>query len=229
MNDIIYIAITLAIIFIATLSIYVLWIRPHAMSKRLVLHAVLREFRVIYYSLFIWFKPPNVDTERDFTYHKDSQIKTIIILCLILITVEGTLFHFLLHQWSSIAAWIFTILHIYGLLYMIGFYNSVRYLPHKLEQDALLIRLGYQSSITVAVDNIESIKHAKAGDLFEKEVKHTYDSLLKIDSPQYEIFLKQPVQVKGFFGKQRLVNSVVFRADQPEKLLESIRERQTDG
>ncbi|MDX8047282.1 hypothetical protein SH601_15030 [Gracilibacillus sp. S3-1-1] len=196
------------------------------LGEGFMLHAVLTELRVIYYSLFVWFKRPQLNSGRGFSYHKDSQIKTIVILFSVLIIVEGILLHFLLDMWSSVAAWIFTILNIYALLYMVGLYNSVRFLPHVIERDSLTIRLGYQSSIQVDIDNVESIITAKQNDLFEKTTKNTYYSLLKIDSPQYEIVLKEPVHTKGSYGKTSLIHSVVFRADQPQEFLEEIKRRQ---
>src|SRR5699024_8844952 len=46
-----------------------------------------------------------------------------------------------------------TILNIYALMYMIGLYNSVKFLPHYFKGDKLIIRLGFQSSVEIDVDN----------------------------------------------------------------------------
>ena len=106
-------------------------------------------------------KPTVIKNEKVYAYHKTSQIKTIVIVFSILITLEGILFHFLIQSWSDVAAWIFAILNIYALLYMIGLYNSVRFLPHIIYFYKLIIRLGYQISIELDIRNIESIKTAK--------------------------------------------------------------------
>lgn len=193
------------------------------LGRGFVLHAVLTELSVIYYSIFIWFKKPSINSNGIFTYHKNSQIKSIVILCSILIFVEGVLFHFLLQMWSEIIAWIFTVLNVYGLLYIIGLYNSVKFLPHVIGENYLIIRLGYQSGIKVEINNIESIQTAKASSITDKVSKDTYYSLLKIDSPQYEIILKEPALMKSSYGKTTYVNSVVFRADNPKELMESIK------
>ncbi|WP_335872651.1 hypothetical protein [Bacillus sp. 2205SS5-2] len=196
------------------------------LGKGFILNAVLTELSVIYYSTFIWFKKPKNIPYGSFTYHKESQIKTVVMLFLILIIVESVFFHFLFQMWSVVAAWIVTILNIYALLYIIGLYNSVKFLPHLIKQDSLIIRLGFQSSIVVDLADIESIKPSKEYDIFEKTTEKTYYSLLKIDSPQYEIALKEPVVMKGSYGKKTLVNSVVFRADHPKDLLDSIEDAQ---
>lgn len=58
-----------------------------------------------------------------------------------------------------------------------------------------------------------------------KAPKDTYISLLKINTPQYELFLKESTPMKGSYGKRRYANSVVFRADEPNKLMEDIQSK----
>ncbi|MDQ0927719.1 hypothetical protein QFZ25_001779 [Bacillus atrophaeus] len=188
-----------------------------------VLHAVLTELSVFYYSIFVWFKKPSGKPNGSFTYHKDSQIKTFVILFSILIVLEGVLFHFVLQLWSEIAAWVFTVLNVYALFYMIGLYNSVKYLPHVIGKNTLIIRLGYQSGIKVDINNIEDIHTARKSGITDKISKDTYYSLLNIDSPQYEIILKEPTLMISSYGRKRYVNAVLFRADNPREFVESIK------
>jgi hypothetical protein len=189
-----------------------------------VLGAILTELSVFYYSIVVWFRKPTViENEKVYSYHKTSQIKTIVIVFLILITLEGILFHFLIQLWSDVAAWIFTILNIYALLYMIGLYNSVRFLPHIIYFDKLIIRLGYQSNIELDIRNIESIQTAKKqGGIGGKIPKETYYAMLNMDSPQYEIFLKEPALMKSSYGRKKYVKTVVFRTDEPIKMVDEI-------
>ena len=44
---------------------------------------------------------------------------------------------------------------------MLGLYNSVRFLPHMVYSDQLIIRFGYQSSVELDIRNIENIQIAK--------------------------------------------------------------------
>ncbi|MGE7184772.1 hypothetical protein ACQKKK_12465 [Peribacillus sp. NPDC006672] len=189
-----------------------------------VLGAVLTELSVFYYSIIGLFRKRTLnENKKIYSYHKTSQIKTIVILFSILITLEGILFHFLIQLWSDVAAWIFTVLNIYALLYMIGLYNSVRLLPHLIYFDKLIIRLGYQSSIELDIRNIESIQIAKKqGGIGEKIPKETYYAMLNMDSPQYEILLKEPAFMRSSYGRKKYVQTVVFRADEPIKMVEEI-------
>lgn len=191
-------------------------------GRTFLLEVVLTELTVFYYAIFVFFNKPNVNVGRTFTYHKSSQIKTFIIVFSILIIGEGLLFHYLFQRWSEVFAWIFTVLNVYGLLYLVGFYHSVKYLPHVMEQKTLLIRLGFQSSIKVDIDNIKYINKAKECGFDMKIPKDTYYSLLKIDSPQYELMLKKPIEMCGAYGRKRMVNTIVFRADEPNEFLEEL-------
>ncbi|MEK4081556.1 hypothetical protein [Solibacillus sp. FSL K6-1126] len=187
-----------------------------------VLEAVLTEIGVFYYGILVWFKKPYIKENEVFTYHKTSQIKTIVIVFSFLIAIESVLFHLLIQLWSDIAAWVFTVLNIYALFYMVGLYNSSRFLPHVINRDKLTIRLGYQSSIELDISNIESIKDAKQVGFGDKIPKETYYSLLNIDTPQYELFLKEPVLMKGSYGKRRYVKTVIFRSDEPNRIINRI-------
>jgi hypothetical protein len=188
-----------------------------------VLGAILTELSVFYYSIVGWLKPTVIENGKVYSYHKTSQIKTIVIVFSILIILEAILFHFLIQLWSEVAAWIFTIINIYALLYMIGLYNSVRFLPHNFYGHKLTIRFGYQSSIELDIRNIESIKTAREqGGIWENKSKETYYALLNMDTPQYEIFLKEPALMISSYGRKKYVKTIVFRTDEPQKMVEEI-------
>lgn len=192
------------------------------LGKGFILETVLTELSVFYYSILVWFKKPTIKMDETYSYHLTSQIKIIVIVFSSLILVEGVLFHFLIQLWNEIAAWVFTVLNMYAFLYMVGLYNSVKLLPHFIKQDMLIIRLGYQSRIELNINNIDQIKQAEQGGIGTKVPKDTYYSLLNIDTPQYELFLTDPVLMEGSYGRKKYVKTVVFRSDQPNDLITRI-------
>ncbi|WP_404430742.1 hypothetical protein [Sutcliffiella horikoshii] len=194
------------------------------LGKSFLIEFVITELNVFYYSLLVWFgKSRTADQNgKAFTYHRSSEMKTFIIVFTILIIGEGVLFHYLLQKWNEVIAWVFTILNVYGILYLVGFYNSAKYLPHLITQEKLIIRLGFQSSITLDIANIEQINRAKEIELGMKVPKDTYYSLLKLDTPHFEIILKEPVEMNGFYGIKEKVGKVVFRVDDRDAILEEI-------
>ncbi len=198
-------------------------------GKSFLLEFVITELQVFYYSLLVWFgKPRAVDQiEKAFTYHRTSEMKIFISVFAILIIGEGVLIHYLFQKWNEVIAWIFTIFNVYGVLYLVGFYNSAKHLPHIIREGKLTIRLGFQSSIEVELDNIKQIVPAKEIELGMKVPKKTYYVLLKLDTPHYEIILKEPVEMRGAYVIKNKVDKIVFRADEPQKMLEEINSTQS--
>ncbi|WP_010199665.1 hypothetical protein [Bacillus sp. m3-13] len=194
------------------------------LGKSFLVEFVITELNVFYYSLLVWIeKSRTVDHNgKAFTYHRTSEMKTFIIVFAILITGEGVLFHYLLQKWNEVIAWVFTILNVYGILYLVGFYNSTKHLPHMISGEKIIIRLGFQSSISLDIENIEQLNRAKEIELGMKIPKSTYYSLLKLDSPHFEIVLKEPVEMRGSYGMKKMVDKVVFRADDQDAILEEI-------
>lgn len=47
--------------------------------------------------------------------------------------------------------------------------------------------------------------------------------MLNMDSPQYEIFLKEPALMESSYGRKKYVKTVIFRADNPAKMIEEIK------
>lgn len=183
------------------------------------LAAILTELGVFYYGFVVLFKKPRIKEQEIFTYHKTSQIKVIAIVFSLLIVVESVGLHIVIQMWSDIAAWIFTILNIYALLYIIGLYNSTKYLAHTINDRILTIHFGYQSQIEIDICQIENIQTATQVDLGTKVPKETYYSLLIMDSPQYELLLKEPILMMSAYGKKKYVKNVVFRCDEPTLLI----------
>src|SRR5699024_11577219 len=87
-------------------------------------------------------------------------------------------------------------------------YHSVRSLTHIITSDKVIIRFGYKSSVELEISNIKDIKTAKEqGGIGEKTPKDTYFAMLHMDSPQYEIFLKEPVLMKSSYGRKKYVKT----------------------
>lgn len=187
------------------------------LGNGVVLEIVLAEVSVFYYSLVVWFKKPKMPESGFYTYHKESQVKTTIIVFAILIALEAVGLHFLLSRWNEVLAWIFLALNVYGILYLIALRNSVRYLPITLDENRLAIRLGFQSSIVIPLSSIESIGKAKELNPGEKASKDTYVAYMRVDSPQFEIRLKQPLPMRGSYGITKNIMAVVVRVDTPHE------------
>ncbi|WP_336775518.1 hypothetical protein [Paenibacillus sp. MMO-58] len=194
------------------------------LGKGLLLEIVMAEINVLHYSILVWFRKSGEEERQGaFSYHKTSQIQIFVVVFSILILAEGLFVHFLLAQWNGAAAWIFTILNLYALLYMIGLYNSVRFKPHLIKDDILMIYLGFQYYIKTEISNINSMK--KAVDTGLSIPKDTCHAMLRIDPPQVELALKEPVLMKASYGRSKYVKTIIFRADEPGRMMEEIKSK----
>ncbi len=165
------------------------WIRRIAFS----------EIRMWYYCLYVWFKPPVINKEISFAYHKDSMIKVLIFFgCGMLLFDVGVL-HFLIGMFSKTLAWIITISTVYLLLQFIAFYNSCRYEPHIVDDQRIVLRLGFYLQAEFSPDQIESIQNAKKFNDVSKE-KGVFNCVLGLDSPQYEVILKESLWMTYMLG-----------------------------
>ncbi|GMK47415.1 hypothetical protein PghCCS26_45450 [Paenibacillus glycanilyticus] len=49
--------------------------------------------------------------------------------------------------------------------------------------------------------------------------------MLKIDSPQVELTLKEPVLMKASYGRSKYVTTIIFRTDEPGRMMEEIKSK----
>ena len=192
----------------------------------------VKDLAIYYYAFFVWFKKPTLNKELSFTYHKNSDIKVFVIIALIIGTIEVVGVHILLSHWNTIIAWVITVLSIYGLVYLVGLYNSVRYSPISIEDNHMVIRVGFQSSLSVDFENIEALKPVGANyeEKAKKEKKTTYNAtVLRTNLPQFEVTLKKQVPQSGLFGVDRKISTVYIMVDDPSGFAQAVNSRMIES
>lgn len=194
-------------------------------TKETLLEILLLDFGVIYYSIIIWFKKTEVIKRNGYTYHKTLESKSMFIAIIIFALFDTAVIHFLIQKWSITVAWIITFLTIYSFLILIASYNSMRFLPHELKQEYLIIRNGLMASVQVQLDNIDSIKKAKERGLGEKIPKDEYNFVPSLESPHYELIFKNPVNMKGLYGIKKPISKIIFRVDQQKEFLDELNKK----
>lgn len=125
-----------------------------------------------------------------YTKHKESQIKTIVIVCIVIILIESVALHVLVKMWSDVLAWILFALNAGSIVYMIALYLSYQKLPIQLNESTLTVRCGFQNKIDIPLNRIASIEAAKEVELGEKVPKDRLLAYLRVDTPQFEIKLR---------------------------------------
>ena len=113
-----------------------------SMGNTLAIRLMVNELLIGLYTFFSWkMKNPLRESYPSFTYHKKEYF-SIFIMILHTAILESVGVHFLLQNWSPIAAWIHTFLGIYGLFFLIGDFRAMQHHPFILKDKELLLQVN---------------------------------------------------------------------------------------
>lgn len=190
-----------------------------------VLRLALTEMFLIYYGIFGSFRrTPKASPERPdiFSYHRSQDTGMSLALMLIL-TLEAVPVHFLVHQWSNIAAWVLTGLSLYTLLWLLGDLQALRLKPAKLTATHLHLYTGLRQQATIPLEDIADITPA------EPTVPAGCTQFSLSEPAQLYLYLKRPAPVFGLFGKRTDVSCIGVYVDDPERFQICIQSLFTTG
>jgi hypothetical protein len=112
------------------------------------------ELQMLYFAFCGWRKKPS----DGFTFHERSGWGAILAGILLLIVAEGIGMHLLFGMWSPYAAWGWTMLDVWGVIWLLGDYQALRLRRSTVDGDALRIRLGLRWAIDVPLASIAAIE-----------------------------------------------------------------------
>lgn len=167
------------------------------------------EITILWFALFSWRRRRE---EEGTTFYRASGWGTVLAGLLVLIAGEGLGAHLLLASWSARAAWTFTALDVYGVLWLLGDFQALRLLPTTFDGRTLRLRLGMRWSGEVDARNVTSVSRLAPGE-FRKSRDTLRFSVL--DEPRYAITFREPVPFRGIAGLERRVRIVALLPDDP--------------
>ncbi|MFT4415851.1 hypothetical protein ACLM5H_18485 [Fredinandcohnia humi] len=179
------------------------------------------DFSIFYYGFFVW-KKKWVHREyiQDFTIHTNTGYFGVFIMLVHAMLIEVIGVHFLIAQWSTIAAWIFTAFDIYALLWIIADYHAVRLSPIVINDGRLFAQVGVRRSIEVDLDNIKSIQPTSTDKKIRRTEKNSFAITLPNffeEDPQFEIELNEPTIAYLPFGIERDITKLYVTVDDKQK------------
>jgi hypothetical protein len=133
----------------------------------------------------------------------------------VLTVMEAVPVHFLLQAWKPAVAWSVLALTLYSLYWIAGVYRALAARPHVLSAERLLLRVGLFYTVDVDRATITRIAPYRA-DAPQPGVV----ALKFITSPNVELELSTPVQVKARFGRTQSATRLAFYAQHPERLFQ---------
>lgn len=184
---------------------------------------ILTEFTLLYFAIGGWFKhfTPRDARHRAFSYHRKSGYGAILGVMFMVIITETVALHLLLQQWSALAAWIFTALSLYSMLWLFGDYHALRLHPFVLDEKYLYLRLGLRWRADIPLENIVAVHP------FNEREKRDCDylRLTVFGDARLVLSCKQPVIVRGLFGLKREVRRLGFFVDEEKLFREELQRR----
>ena len=188
------------------------------LPKRLV-HPFATEIAVFYYGFFNW---SAYSIKKDeFTYHKESGTRVLFAVLLLIIGAETVALHFLLIQWSNVAAWILSGISAYTAIQVFGFSRSLAQRPISVNENSLTLRYGIMNEVEIDLDDIETIELSKKP-LADDTSSCTLSPLGELESHNMILYLKTEHELVGIYGIRKRFKVLGFYVDKPEDFLSRV-------
>jgi hypothetical protein len=187
----------------------------HAIAGGRVGDVIASETAMFYYALFCWRKQPRETPSQTLTFHQRSGWGTIVVCILVMIVAEGIGMHFLLGRWSAKAAWGWTALDLWAMVWFVGDYHALRLRRSTFDGDALALRYGLRWSATIPLAEIASVEAIRG----ESDWKRR--GVLKVamlDEPRWLVTLKTPMVANGLAGIRKTIDALALLPDDDDAI-----------
>ena len=195
------------------------------MKRSKLVAVILTECKVIYYAFFSWcVKVP--EGESMYSYHKKTGAIGVYIMMIHATLIESIGFHYLLHQWNPVVAWILLILNVYAMFYFLAEIQAMRKNPIIVAEEKVIIQIGLGKKIIIPFTQIDKITFYKGGLLKKKKevLDATVMEFIK-EPPTFEITLKEPVKAQLLYGFSKTVSRVHLNVDEERKFYDVVTEK----
>lgn len=180
--------------------------------------AFATELSMFYYGFIHWKSP--VLKENQFSYHKTTSTRMVLGVFVFLIIIEAFAVHLLLQNYSSVAAWILTILSIYGMLQIFGILRSLSKRPMEIVSNELKLKYSIMAETQIPFDNIESVESQTK----ESDDLNYLSPFKDMEGHNVVITLKEPGEIVGFYGIKKGYEKIGLYLDEPKKFVEKLNE-----
>lgn len=165
------------------------------------------EVQVFYYGLLAWrARPESEPDSRSFSLAEASGYGMFSLLLMMAIVVEILPLHLLLQQWSHAAAWIGTALGVYSFIWMLALRRSLALHPVLVGPETVRLQIGFLRRVEFRRHQIRGVRRISAADV-------PGAALVVFNDPQWLIEFREPVAVRGLFGRRKMVTSIGAAVD----------------
>ncbi|HDR4479034.1 TPA: hypothetical protein QCQ09_000582 [Bacillus cereus] len=198
------------------------------MKRNKLIDIIVTECKLIYYAFLSW-REKVPEGEYVYSYHKKTGAIGVYIMIIHATLIESIGFHYLLHQWNPVIAWILLILNVYAMIYFIAEIQAIRKNPLNVTEEQVIIQIGLGKKIVIPFTQIDNIAFYKGDELLTaKEGKQVLDATVMefIKEPAtFEITLKEPVKAQLLYGFSKTVSRVHLNVDEERKFYDAVKEK----
>ncbi|MFQ6335423.1 hypothetical protein ACLNAL_01935 [Bacillus sp. AF62] len=198
------------------------------MKRNKLIDIIVTECKLIYYAFLSW-REKVPEGEYVYSYHKKTGAIGVYIMITHATLIESIGFHYLLHQWNPVIAWILLILNVYAMIYFIAEIQAMRKNPLNVTEEQVIIQIGLGKKIVIPFTQIDNIAFYKGDELLTaKEGKQVLDATVMefIKEPAtFEITLKEPVKAQLLYGFSKTVSRVHLNVDEERKFYDAVKEK----
>ena len=178
----------------------------------------LAEARVLHLALLSWRRPTDVpEGATGFAYHR--YLAPMLWVLLTLQMIELSVVPLLVMLWSPTVAWVLLALSVWGVLWIVALFKSLRLRPVLLTDKGVRVRAGLLIDVLVPFDRIAAVRGPS--DAAEVKAKTTLNAAL-LAWPDIVFDLHEPMRVSGPLGRERLVDKGAFKLDDPAAFHEQL-------
>ncbi|WP_040731743.1 hypothetical protein [Paenibacillus dendritiformis] len=178
------------------------------------------EASIGYHAFLSWRKKPYATQHAAaFPATEQSSMLVVVIGAIHLLVLEGIGLHFLVHLWSSAAAWILSLSNVYLIFVLIADYRLTKLNPVLVTERLIRIRVAHDIWTDIPRDQIAAVRLLKEP-LPNDELRNTAAPLF--GTPNIMLDLSAPVSVTGRFGSRRDLEHVALCLDQPHEFIAAL-------
>ncbi|KAB2460003.1 hypothetical protein F8160_25410 [Bacillus sp. CH126_4D] len=197
------------------------------MNRNKLVNIIVTECKLIYYAFLSWrVKIP--EGESVYSYHKKTGAIGVYIMIIHATLIESIGFHYLLHQWNPVIAWILLILNVYAMFYFLAEIQAMRKNPIIVAEEKVIIQIGLGKKIVIPYIQIDNITFYKGEPLKKEEEKEVLDATVMEfikEPPTFEITLNGPVKAQLLYGFSKTVSRVHLNVDEKRKFYDAVMEK----
>ncbi|WP_346817301.1 hypothetical protein [Bacillus paramobilis] len=195
------------------------------MKRNKLVDIIVTECKLIYYAFLSW-RATVPEGESVYSYHKKTGAIGVYIMIIHATLIESIGFHYLLHQWNPVIAWILLILNIYAMFYFLAEIQAMRKNPIIITEEQIIIQIGLGKKIVIPFTQIDKILFYKGESLKkEKEVLDATVMEFIKEPPTFEITLKEPVKAQLLYGFSKTVSRVHLNVDEERRFYDMVTEK----